>query len=564
MMSLLNMNLIPATQPSDPTSSLANSAPNFADNSDSFNAHLSRMQSTSSSVSPKENNSSNDASRPSPSTQSSNSSSQPKTAKPKAQNSRKSTAAKSKDSNSQATTTAKSTNQTSSKSTNAQSQKQNSSEDSGHTKDDDTQDATASLANDPLAAAMAAAANATPLTQANDSPLPVMPAKDVQISQPSAKINPAPSNPSTPTNNAPQPANNAPTDQASTEVDPADSTPEVETAEAAKTPATSQPLVDTSNVATTNTQGTSVIANISANKIAAANAAPKQEAATAGNQETSAQGDSTNSDIPTNKATATSVERKKETATTGNQDSSSLESSAAVNTAAMNAAVMNPAAMPPPELSAGRDTQSSDKKNDDESMTAVKGTPATSAHDLSGNLSANAMRSAAGTGDSSQAVDGSAQSTASADQVDRMRFVQRVANAFEAMGDRSGSVRVRLSPPELGSIRLEITYRNGTVSARVQTDTAAARDILVENLPALRDHLAQQRIKVERFDVDLSDPSLGGSNHQPGSGQQSMYGQAHSQSQPPYPTRSSSQQSAAPATGAIAPSSEEGRLNVLI
>ena len=103
-----------------------------------------------------------------------------------------------------------------------------------------------------------------------------------------------------------------------------------------------------------------------------------------------------------------------------------------------------------------------------------------------------------------------ASSPAESDQVDQTRFVRRVAGAFRAMGNREGSVRVRLSPPELGSLRLNISVRDGAMAARVEAETSAARNLLLDNLPALRDRLAQQDIKIEQFDVDLMDRSPGG------------------------------------------------------
>ncbi len=95
-------------------------------------------------------------------------------------------------------------------------------------------------------------------------------------------------------------------------------------------------------------------------------------------------------------------------------------------------------------------------------------------------------------------------------QVDRVRFVQRVAKAFQAMGNRSGSVRIRLSPPELGSLQVDISVRNGMMSARVEAKNPTTRNLLLDNLPALRDRLAQQDIKIEQFDVELADRLPGG------------------------------------------------------
>jgi flagellar hook-length control protein FliK len=95
-------------------------------------------------------------------------------------------------------------------------------------------------------------------------------------------------------------------------------------------------------------------------------------------------------------------------------------------------------------------------------------------------------------------------------QVDRARFVRRVAGALRAASKSSGTVRLRLSPRELGSLRLEIAVRGGAMTARVEAETTTARNLLLDNLPALRDRLAQQDIKVKQFDVALMDRSPGG------------------------------------------------------
>jgi len=157
-------------------------------------------------------------------------------------------------------------------------------------------------------------------------------------------------------------------------------------------------------------------------------------------------------------------------------------------------------------------------------------TPATtSAADLPTGVEASTPRANANNSADTQAASavreltGQTRGTASTSQapaedggegVDAARFVQRVARAFRTMGDRDGSVRLRLSPPELGSLRLEIAVRNGAMTAKVEAETATARTLLLDNLPALRERLAEQDIKVEQFDVSLSDRSAGGSPEQ--------------------------------------------------
>jgi flagellar hook-length control protein FliK len=87
--------------------------------------------------------------------------------------------------------------------------------------------------------------------------------------------------------------------------------------------------------------------------------------------------------------------------------------------------------------------------------------------------------------------------------VDRARFVGRVSRALRLAQQRDGRMQLRLSPPELGSLRMEISVQQGILTATMETETAAARHVLLENLPALRERLAGQEIRIERFDVDV-------------------------------------------------------------
>lgn len=100
---------------------------------------------------------------------------------------------------------------------------------------------------------------------------------------------------------------------------------------------------------------------------------------------------------------------------------------------------------------------------------------------------------------------------------DRNRFVNRVAKAFQSASERGGPLRLRLSPPELGSLKMEVSIRDGALTARLEAETPEARAILLDNLPALRERLAEQNIKVERFDVELQSQTSGqsGGNHLP-------------------------------------------------
>jgi len=126
---------------------------------------------------------------------------------------------------------------------------------------------------------------------------------------------------------------------------------------------------------------------------------------------------------------------------------------------------------------------------------------------------ARAADAAAAPGAQSPVSGESAQQTAestSGDAAERAQFVQRVVRAFESAADRAGHVRMRLYPPELGSLRLDLTIRNGQMTARMETETQSAQNTLLDNLPALKERLAEHHITVERFDVEWQGQGQGG------------------------------------------------------
>ncbi|MBX7167710.1 MAG: flagellar hook-length control protein FliK, partial [Pirellulales bacterium] len=143
--------------------------------------------------------------------------------------------------------------------------------------------------------------------------------------------------------------------------------------------------------------------------------------------------------------------------------------------------------------------------------------------------------------------------------VDRVRFVQRVSKAFQQLWPDGGVVRLRLSPPDLGSMRIEVAVRSGVMTARVEAETAAAQHALIDQLPVLRERLAEQQIRIERFDVDVRTNSHDGSPRQP-----------FDQDRTPRQARVRSNASAAAPAGDVetpAPAralGSNGRLNVII
>jgi flagellar hook-length control protein FliK len=88
-------------------------------------------------------------------------------------------------------------------------------------------------------------------------------------------------------------------------------------------------------------------------------------------------------------------------------------------------------------------------------------------------------------------------------QQERVRLVQRVARSFSRLGPEGGQITLKLHPPELGVLNLTVRMEGQTMSAKLRTESSAARDAILENLPVLRERLAEQGVEIESFHVDV-------------------------------------------------------------
>lgn len=89
-------------------------------------------------------------------------------------------------------------------------------------------------------------------------------------------------------------------------------------------------------------------------------------------------------------------------------------------------------------------------------------------------------------------------------QQERVRLVQRVARSFSRLGPDGGQITLKLHPPQLGVLNVSVRIEGQTMSAKLQTESSAARDAILENLPVLRERLAEQGVDVSHFQVDVA------------------------------------------------------------
>ena len=98
-----------------------------------------------------------------------------------------------------------------------------------------------------------------------------------------------------------------------------------------------------------------------------------------------------------------------------------------------------------------------------------------------------------------------AREMAAVERPEQTNMINRIARAAKAqLGAGKTSIQIRLHPPQLGNLRLDLALRGDTLRASIQTDTQGARHLIASSLPQLKAALASQGVRVDQFDVFTS------------------------------------------------------------
>jgi flagellar hook-length control protein FliK len=108
------------------------------------------------------------------------------------------------------------------------------------------------------------------------------------------------------------------------------------------------------------------------------------------------------------------------------------------------------------------------------------------------------------------------------------RLNARIARGLSAMvNQRGGVMLMRLDPPELGPLRVQMTIANGTVTAQFEAATSEARALLDRNMAVLRTALESHGLSVERLSVHAPQPLFTLASRDDASAQQHAGQQRH-------------------------------------
>ncbi|MCH7688277.1 MAG: flagellar hook-length control protein FliK, partial [Planctomycetes bacterium] len=88
--------------------------------------------------------------------------------------------------------------------------------------------------------------------------------------------------------------------------------------------------------------------------------------------------------------------------------------------------------------------------------------------------------------DLSGKIKSSTKQTSIRSEANPKKLVNRVASAIQSAGRNGRLLRIRLQPPELGTLEIEVSSRNGVLSARLEVQTASSQQAILAHMSLLR------------------------------------------------------------------------------
>jgi flagellar hook-length control protein FliK len=87
-------------------------------------------------------------------------------------------------------------------------------------------------------------------------------------------------------------------------------------------------------------------------------------------------------------------------------------------------------------------------------------------------------------------------------------IVDQLQPALHQAVTQDRRLTIMLRPPELGPVQIDVLRHDGRMSARLQTETASAHQLLTEHLPQLREVLTQMGVAADQVQVVRSETPL--------------------------------------------------------
>jgi len=86
-------------------------------------------------------------------------------------------------------------------------------------------------------------------------------------------------------------------------------------------------------------------------------------------------------------------------------------------------------------------------------------------------------------------------------------LVERITGAVRQSQSTGQQLKIRLSPPELGTLQIEVSLKNGEYTAKLEVQNNRVQKVINDNLAQLKDSLAKTGISIDRIEVQINTDS---------------------------------------------------------
>lgn len=106
-------------------------------------------------------------------------------------------------------------------------------------------------------------------------------------------------------------------------------------------------------------------------------------------------------------------------------------------------------------------------------------------------------------------INATAHSAPQGASVNTGQVIEQVAYVIQVAHRGGEEMRLHLSPADLGALQVNVSVHDGVLSARLEAQNPATRQLLADNLSQLKDSLTQQGVAFDRIDVQLAGSQTG-------------------------------------------------------
>ncbi|QDT42092.1 Flagellar hook-length control protein FliK [Gimesia alba] len=87
------------------------------------------------------------------------------------------------------------------------------------------------------------------------------------------------------------------------------------------------------------------------------------------------------------------------------------------------------------------------------------------------------------------------------------QLVERIVGAVRQSQSTGQQLKIRLSPPELGTLQIEVSLKNGEYTAKLEVQNRHAQKVINDNIAQLKEALTKTGVSLDRIDVHINTDS---------------------------------------------------------